>query len=79
MSILFLTILLVALGFGIWRLLRTGPPRTGGRPFQILLQRAGGDRARANRLIEYELRHNPKLSRGQAIQNAILRLDHDRR
>jgi len=79
MSTLLLTLLLVALGFGIWFLLQTGMPRTGGRSFQTLLQRAGGDMARANRLIEYELRRSPRLSRGQAIQNAILRLDHDRR
>lgn len=79
MSTLLLVSVLVALGFGIWHVLRTGLPRKEKRLYQILLQQAGGDRERADRLIEYELRRSPGLTRGHAIQTAIWRLDRDRR
>ena len=79
MSTFLLVSVLVGLGFGIWRLLRTGLPRKEKRLYQILLQQAGGDRERADRLIDYEQQRSPGLARGQAIQTAIWRLDRDRR
>jgi hypothetical protein len=79
MSTLILVSVLAALGFGIWHVLRTGLPRKETRLYQILLQQAGGDRERVDRLIDYELRRSPGLTRGQAIQTAIWRLDRDRR
>ena len=59
MATLLLVSVLVALGFGIWRVLRTGLPRTEKRLYEILLQKAGGDRVLADRLIDYEASAQP--------------------
>ena len=79
MSTLLLVAVLVAVGFWVWHVLRKGPRAPGGRLFRTLLQQAGGDPALTNRLIDYELQRNPDLTRDQAIQSAIWRLDRDRR
>ena len=78
MATLLLVGILTAAGVGIWHLLRTGLPRTEKRLYQILVQQAGGDTARADRLIELERQRNPRLARGKAIETAIWRLDRDR-
>jgi hypothetical protein len=78
MSTLLLVCGLVALGFGIWYVFRKGPKGTEERHYRTLLQQAGGDTALANRLIDYELRRSPDLTRDKAIQSAIWRLDRDR-
>lgn len=70
--------LVAAAGWLLWRVLRTGPKGTEERQYRTLLQQTGGDRERADRLIDYELRRSPGLSRGKAIQTAIWRLDRDR-
>jgi hypothetical protein len=78
MSTLLLVSLMIAFGFGIWRLLRTGLPRTERRLYQTLVQRAGGDMALADRLIDFEFSRSPDSTRGKAIEAAIWRLDRDR-
>lgn len=78
MATLLLVSVLVGLGFGIWRMLRAGLPRTQKRLYEVLLQQSGGDTALADRLIEYEMRRSPGVTRGKAIQTAIWRLDRDR-
>ncbi len=78
MAVLLLASILVALGVGIWHLLRAGLPRREKRLYEILRQQSGGDTDLAERLIEYELRRSPDLSRGKAIETAIWRLDRDR-
>jgi hypothetical protein len=78
MSTLLLIGVLAAVGFGIWRVLRPVLPRTEKGHYGILLQKTGRDTALADRLIEYELRRSPALTREKAIENAIWRLDRDR-
>lgn len=78
MATLLLTGVLIALGFGIWHLIRTGLPRKEKRLYQILVQQAGGDPDLASRLIDYELRRSPESTRRKAIETAIWRLDRDR-
>jgi predicted nucleic acid-binding Zn-ribbon protein len=47
--------------------------------YNDLLQKVGGDRARVDRLIEFEQMQAPKSTRRTWIQNAIQRLDRDNR
>jgi hypothetical protein len=79
MSTLLMVCVLVAAGWLIWRVLRQGAKGTEESHYRTLLQQAGGDRERADRLIDYELRRSPGLTRVKAIQTAIWRLDRDRR
>lgn len=78
MATILLAGVLIALGVGLWQLLRIGWPRTESRLYQILVQRAGGDMERADRLIDFELRRHPDAARAKAIETAIWRLDRDR-
>ncbi|MEP7027458.1 MAG: hypothetical protein ABI960_02575 [Candidatus Eisenbacteria bacterium] len=50
----------------------------GGGDLRRLVVLARGDAARAERLIEYERKRDPSLSRAEAIQSAIERLEYDR-
>lgn len=50
----------------------------GGGDFRRLVALARGDAGRAERLVDYELNRDPKLSRNEAIQSAIDRLEYDR-
>ena len=79
MSTLLMVCVPIAAGWLIWRALRKGSKGTEERHYRTLLQQAGADRETADRLIEYELRRSPVLTRDQAIQTAIWRLDRDRR
>ena len=43
-----------------------------------LVALARGDAGRAERLVDYELKRDPTLSRDEAIRSAIERLEYDR-
>ena len=44
---------------------------TGLSPYSKLLNCCLGDEEKANRLVDYEMRKNPHLSREEAIENAV--------
>jgi hypothetical protein len=46
--------------------------------FRKLVALARGDAGRAERLVDYELKRDPTLSRDEAIRSAIERLEYDR-
>ncbi|HVZ40112.1 MAG TPA: zinc ribbon domain-containing protein [Candidatus Kapabacteria bacterium] len=80
------SMLAVALGFALWLFKGRsrasdarpwGNSRSGGVQYETLVRRARGDRARAERLIEYERRRNPSASRAELIRDAIDRLARD--
>ena len=50
----------------------------GGGDLRRLVVLARGDEARAERLIDYERKRDPSLSRAEAIRGAIERLEYDR-
>jgi len=50
----------------------------GGDAYRRLLRAANGDSARAERLIAYELKRDPTLSREAACRSAIERLEYER-
>ena len=50
----------------------------GGGELRKLVALARGDAGRAERLIDYELKRDPTLSRAEAIRSAIERLEYDR-
>ncbi len=50
----------------------------GGGDFRRLVLLARGDHDRAERLVEYENKRDPSLSRAEAIRSAIDRLEYDR-
>jgi hypothetical protein len=50
----------------------------GGGDLKRLVALARGDAGRAERLIDYELKRDPSLSRAAAIKSAIDRLEYDR-
>lgn len=61
------------------RLLRAGGGGGGdGAGMRRLLDLARGDRARAERYVEAELRRDPSLSRPAAIRSAVERLEYER-
>ncbi|MBS1912227.1 MAG: zinc ribbon domain-containing protein [Bacteroidetes bacterium] len=78
------TLLVAALAVGVVIVLLKGGGGTLGRfsgngaQYETLVRRARGDRARAERLIEYERRRNPSASRAELIRDAIDRLARDR-
>ena len=49
-----------------------------GGEFRRLVRLAGGDSARAERLVDYEKKRDPSLSRAEAVRSAIARLEYDR-
>ena len=55
-----------------------GKGGVGGGDYGRLVRLARGDSERADRLIDYELKRDPSLSRAGAIQSAIDRLEYDR-
>jgi hypothetical protein len=50
----------------------------GGGDYRRLVSLARGDAGRADRLIAYEQKRDPSLSRGEAIRSAVERLEYDR-
>jgi hypothetical protein len=50
----------------------------GGGDLKRLVALARGDAGRAERLIDYEMKRDPTLSRAGAIKSAIDRLEYDR-
>ena len=50
----------------------------GGGDLRKLVALARGDAGRAERLIDYELKRDPTLTRADAIKSAIERLEYDR-
>ena len=50
----------------------------GGGDYGRLVRLARGDAQRADRLIDYELKRDPSLSRAEAVRSAIERLEYDR-
>lgn len=50
----------------------------GGGDLKKLVALARGDAGRAERLIDYELKRDPTLSRAEGIRSAIERLEYDR-
>jgi hypothetical protein len=50
----------------------------GSDGYRRLLRAANGDVARAERLIAYELKRDPTLSREAAIRSALDRLEYER-
>ena len=50
----------------------------GSGDFRKLVTLARGDAGRAERLVDYELKRDPTLSRAAAIRSAIERLEYDR-
>jgi hypothetical protein len=57
-----------------WLKRRFGPPSQYHRLARLVM----GDEATAERLIAYELKRDPRLSRDQAIRRAVDRLEHER-
>lgn len=55
-----------------------GGGASGGGDMRKLVALARGDAGRAERLVDYELKRDPTLSRGEAIRSAIERLEYDR-
>ena len=47
--------------------------------FDDLVRKVGGDRAAAERLIEFERKQSPTATRFACIQNAIRRWEHENR
>ena len=57
----------------------SGPPRTvSSDPFQRLVLACLGDRAKAQRLLDFELRRDPNLLFDDAARRALERLTQDR-
>ena len=50
----------------------------GGGDYRRLVALARGDSGRADRLIDFELKRDPSLSRAEAVRSAIERLEYDR-
>ena len=50
----------------------------GSGDFRRLVTLSRGDAGRAERLVDYELKRDPTLSRNEAIRSAIERLEYDR-
>jgi len=51
---------------------------SGGGDLRKLVALARGDAGRAERLIDYEMKRDPTLTRADAIRSAIERLEYDR-
>lgn len=78
--------------FLIWSIWLNRKPSRSSRPIQRATSRATpdtqmsrliaaclGDRAKAQRLVEYERKRHPNIDIAQAIQHALDRLERDRR
>jgi hypothetical protein len=64
--------------FGWLKKLFGGGGGGGGAEMRRLVALARGDAGRAERLVDYELKRDPSLSRAEAIRSAIDRLEYDR-
>ena len=62
-----------------WRRWRKSPPARTQSASKELLIRVRGDAELAERLIVHELQRRPGMTREQAMQLAMTRLEHDRR
>lgn len=60
------------------RLFGAGGGGGGSTEYRRLVALARGDSGRAERLIDYELKREPNLSRAEAVRSAIERLEYDR-
>ncbi len=88
LAILVALALAAGIGLAVWRAKRRPqapaalpPPEPGEyQLYNQLLKRAGVnlDAERANRLIDYERRRDPSLTRKRAIEEALRRLGRDR-